>query len=466
MNYLGKHKGIWRCVACLAATVGFFAAMIPLSGRKFMGFDENFTYRIARLNSAEEIWRRMADGLGETNPPFMHIVAHYALLSPLDPDLAIRLPSMIGYWVMVACVFRFALRRVSRLNAGVAASLSLCQFQYAVEGRVYGLLLGLAGVSLLFWRSTVENRRPALDSLALGSCFAIASFAHFYGFMIMVPFGFAELARSRGNLKASLPILGSFAIGLTPLVAILPFARYARTWSPTFWGRPHAASSLWAYHSLCGIPLTLVLVVGCLCVAGAAVLRARSRVAPVQPGFRHYEVVLFCTAALMPVWVHGMSIFTNAYSPRYAIVMIVGIALLGATVLHEAERHGSLLHGICILIALESLGYHVNHDLARLHLDHVAMKASMDTVGRILREDPNAICIVTEHHLYLRIQRYLDQDQGGRVYGYCDSERAGAMRTVLELCRIANLQFINMADVENVMKYDEHIVRAIKARNH
>ena len=69
-----------------------------------MGFDELFTYYIARLGSIAEIVRAVpADG----NPPLYYLLAHATHRLVDQPELAIRLPSVAAFAVTLLCVHRF-----------------------------------------------------------------------------------------------------------------------------------------------------------------------------------------------------------------------------------------------------------------------------------------------------------------------------------------------------------------------
>lgn len=439
----------------VAATAAFFAAMVVLSSRKPMSFDEMFTYRIAQLPSVAAIWTGMADGLGETNPPFMHTVAHFTLLLPLPPELAIRLPSMLGYWAMVTCVLSFVARRVSPLSAAVATAVLSCQFSYAIQGRAYGVVLGLSGIAFLLWQSATESARPVWQSIALGLCLATATFAHFYGFLLILPLALAELVRYRGGSRVSVPILGSLLVGLLPMAALLPFARYSRTWSATFWGQPHPGSALSAYNALCGEPLSLVIANAAAWMAASFLRKADARR---QAGFSRPDAAIIAACLLMPVWVFLLSIYTRAYSPRYGIIMIPGAAMVTAWMLQRVGQINEIMYYGAIIVIMNCVVYQVDRQATSLSRHGQVVEAMLNDIERELASDDRIACIITEHHRYMTIQSYLGPERNRRVYCLYNSAHPERYRTIRELSRITDLNLVDSADMPEEIARRENMI--------
>ena len=424
----------------VAATAAFFTAMVVLSSRKPMTFDEMFTYRIAQMPSVTAIWTGMADGLGETNPPFIHIIAHFTLHLPLPPELAIRLPSMLGYWAMVTCVLCFVARRVSPLSAAVATAVLSCQFSYAIQGRAYGVVLGLSGIAFLLWQAATESARPVWQSIALSLCLAATTFAHFYGFLLILPLALAELVRYRGGSRVSVPILGSLLFGLLPIAALLPFARYSRTWSATFWGQPHPDSVFSSYTALCGEPLFLVIALAAAWMAFSFLRKTDTRR---QAGFSFPDAAIIVACLLMPVWVFLLSIHTRAFSPRYGIIMIIGAAMVTAWVLERVKQIGDIMYFCAILVIANCIVYQIDLQTTKLWKHAEVAEVMLNNIGRELDADDKVACIITEHHWYMTIQSYLGPVHNRRVYCLYNSTYPERYRTIRELSRITDLNLVD-----------------------
>ena len=85
--------------------------------------------------------------------------------------VAIRLPGMIGFWILCLYLFRFVSIRTSPLAGYVAMSFPLVTnaYYYAYEARPYGAVMGFCGLALVCWQGATnrsERRNAWLVGLA------------------------------------------------------------------------------------------------------------------------------------------------------------------------------------------------------------------------------------------------------------------------------------------------------------
>src|SRR4029450_5632279 len=119
-----------------------------IASRRLMWNDEFFTYYIAVLPHISDIWSALLSG-GEQCPPFVHLITRASVTLFGVNHISIRLPEVLGFWVMSLCLFQFVSKRSSALYGSVAMLFPLvtAAYHYATEARPYGLVLGFSGLA-------------------------------------------------------------------------------------------------------------------------------------------------------------------------------------------------------------------------------------------------------------------------------------------------------------------------------
>ena len=124
--------------------------------------DELYTLYIARLPDFSDVWAALSTGAEQT-PPFFYVVTRASLALFGPSELSLRLPAVVGFWVMALCLYRFVSNRDSALAGLVAMLFPLVTsaYYYASEARPYALVLGFSGVALLCWQAGADD--PAVS---------------------------------------------------------------------------------------------------------------------------------------------------------------------------------------------------------------------------------------------------------------------------------------------------------------
>src|SRR5262249_42096598 len=158
---------------------------------------ELFTLNIARLPTTSAVWSALLTG-AEQLPPFFYVLTRGALSLFGEGNVALRLPSILGVWVMSLCLFRFVSKRSTSLY-GLAAVLSVLTtgaYYYAFEARPYALVLGFSGLALICWQSLAEGKKRALSLVGFAFSLAAAVACHYYAVLVLIPFVCGEVART------------------------------------------------------------------------------------------------------------------------------------------------------------------------------------------------------------------------------------------------------------------------------
>jgi hypothetical protein len=234
------EKYYWAVGSGLVGAI--FIYLLYKDMRLHLWLDEIFTLYMVRLGSVSEIIDATRNGVDLT-PPLYNVLAH--LLLPIAPEsLAIRLPATIGFSAMGVGLLWFLHHRLPALCAFVAVLLAYqLAFPYGTEGRPYGLICGIAALSLACWRQAAEGRDRLLSvsllALFSGAMAALHYFTVFFAACLLL----AELVRWRGSGKFDTAV---WLAVLAPIALVLalyyPFIVAARQKTVHFWGTAHLAS--------------------------------------------------------------------------------------------------------------------------------------------------------------------------------------------------------------------------------
>jgi hypothetical protein len=316
--------------ATIGVLIACFVAFGYAAWHRPFWYDEVLTAYIAGQPTVSDMWGAMRAGFDLT-PPLFHLITRASSALWFRPELALRIPGLIGFLVMAACLFAFVRRR-----CGFAASLAAMLLpmgtlagRYAVEARPYGLVLGACGVALLCWQSAVEERarRGSLAGLALSVAVAVS--LHYYALVILFPIAAGEAVRLARSRRPDWAVWAAVTIGTAALpvnlwLLGLSKARLQNAWAPT----PEWRDLAKFYWQAVG-PVAL------LALIGGTVLIFRGK----RPWFPAHEVAAAVSLAAGGLFVYAAGAgITGLFIPRYALPAVIGIAVLVAFVSDARER--------------------------------------------------------------------------------------------------------------------------------
>ena len=310
----------------------YWTATAALASRKLMWNDELYTYYVATLPSMREVWAALLSG-GEQTPPFFYFTTRVAMDAFGASNISIRLPQMVGFWVMTLSLLVFVKRRTSWLPALCAAAFPLVTtaYYYAFEARAYGMVLGFAGVALVSWQSAALGRRRALSLICLAVSLAAAVSSHYYAVFVILPLALGELTRAVESRRLDLPIWAALTFPAVPLALHLPLLRAGQAYSGAFWSPPQWVNVPDFYAHLLNPALVGLAVILVLAILHSLVVRSDgpSVAGPRAAALPVAEIVAACGFILIPfVAVIVAKAFTGAFTYRYAIAAVLGFAVL------------------------------------------------------------------------------------------------------------------------------------------
>jgi hypothetical protein len=340
-----------HAAALVAFSIFYFAIALSKAAVKPMMHDELVTWHLARLPGVRDIWDALAVG-GDLHPPLSYAASNIAMRLFGDGEVAVRLPAILAFWATCLCLYAFVARRCAIPYALVAALVPLASgaFYYATEARSYALYTAFCAAGLLARQQIGERAGKAAPTVAFAASLALAMSSHYYAALLVVPFGFAEIARARAAGGIRWHVVAAIVVAALSLVLYVPLIKATARYAPDFWARPDLGSVGESYALLLtGLFLPLLLALA-LCAA----LRRRRR----EDGVRRPasarapadDLVVAAALAAFPVVVVAAAFAAGAgFTDRYALPALVGLSVLVAfaAAAREGGRTGPGLAFVC-----------------------------------------------------------------------------------------------------------------------
>jgi hypothetical protein len=403
-------------------TVIYLVPTLWLAKYKLMWDDEFFTLYLSRGG-----WHALLAGLGtgaDQHPPPFYYLTHCLFQLFGMSHVTLRLPAIVGFWILCVCLYEIV-RRLTIPMWGVVAMLlplSTQIYYYATEARGYGLVAGFSAMAVLAWIKATEPRRRAIFLPMLAISLACAVSSHYYAVLILISLAAGEAMRARTLGRIDAPMWIAFTFAFLPLAVFLPTIRSARQYSAHFWAVPAWSDALSFYSSklgLAAVPLIGFLAAGLLFGFGTRGWRAMNSMRS-----RHTEDSLDeCTT--MPSW-QAMALFllaatpvtamlvakfaTHAFSPRYAICSIVGIATL-ATYLVSRVAPRALTAIVAAMLCLVMYGL----EIRILHADFSGRRAAVIDSAEALSRTGDAQIALLDITVMHQLSYYTPRDLATRI---------------------------------------------------
>ncbi len=431
LTELLRRAAASRAIVYAVFTVIYLVPTLWLAKYKLMWDDEFFTLYLSRAGW-QSLLAGLATGADQHPPPFYYLTHLLFQLFGMS-HITLRLPAIAGFWILCVCLYEIV-RRLTIPMWGVVAMLlplSTQIYYYATEARGYGLVTGFSAMAVLAWIKATEPRLRAvfLPMLALSLAGAVSS--HYYAVLILISLTAGEITRTRALAKIDLPVWIAFAFTFLPLVAFLSSIRSARQYSAHFWAVPAWSDALSFYSTKLGlgaVPLIGFLAAGLLFGFGTRGWRAMNHMRGRYPDDRRHEhealppwqaMALFLLAATPVTAMLVAKFATHAFSPRYAICSIVGIATL-ATYLVSRVAPRSLTAIVAAVLCLIMYGL----ELRLLRADFHMRRAGLIDSAEVLSRTGDAQIALLDVTVMYQLSYYTPRDLATRVNFVADPQQS------------------------------------------
>jgi len=408
--------------------VGIIAAIKAI--HKPFWFDEIFTLIIAKMQSPAEMIQALKVPIDIMPPPY-YMICSAALRFAPNEHIGLRLPSLCGYLMTVACVYVFLSPRVDRMSALAGAAFVTCTAlsDYAYEARPYALMTGSICCAACAWQ---RIDRSWAWAVALALSLGLAVSCHYYAVFAWPAFGLAEMlvlvCERRFRARAWLAL----AIGLVPFIVCWPLlANFRNVFGKTWWSAPRlgliARSPMvlfkWA-GGMWGPATTAVLAVFCMGWVVRALpiaLSASFKWFPRGPLKLGESGLALGLLGIPVIAVAAAYVAQGGMTDRYMMPAIVGAALsIGA--LTSTFRPTFRAAALSIIL--------LNCGLAELQsLWHYATGRTLDAQDAISRPcetfitslgDDSPPVVIADGLVYMQLALYCDPETRSRILAIAD----------------------------------------------
>jgi hypothetical protein len=369
-------------------------------------------------------------------------IGYYALVRlanvvPGDPQVILRLPSIIGYLLSLVEVYCFARKRLP-IAAGLTAVLmmTLSPFRtYAVEARSYSLMVGSLAIAAVFWQR-IGERQFMTPLFALLLTLAVAS--HNLAVVTISCFGVAELAATVLARRIRWGVWFACLLATSPFFLSLPLLMHLRDiYGQYFWAQPDWRTVFSTYKDFLGVnlgifPIVLILFLGLIVTNAFVRMLGQPGQRLGESGFSLPEILLVSGFLLYPAL---LVVLTKAagggYTPRYGWPVIFGLALGSVYLIHIIWRKPfSAYLLIALLIAFAARD---SNEFRRFYKDGSTRADPRWTrLSELSSSEPNVPVVISTLYMEAveyaprelrdRLVRVVDPNASRRILGFDTSD--------------------------------------------
>jgi Dolichyl-phosphate-mannose-protein mannosyltransferase len=400
--------------AVAALSLLYVAWTVTLASHKQLWNDELFTYYLALLPNAS-LRQALLTG-AEQIPPTFHLLTRGSFALFGTGQVAIRLPEIVAFLVMMLCLFRFVTVGSSPFYGLIAMVTPLVTdaYRYAYEARPSALVLCFSGLALVCWQEFAGERRPTWAIVGLTLALAAGVSSHYYGVLTCAGIGIGEVVRTWERRRLDAPVWAALGIGAAaPLLVFWPFISRSAQYAPTFFSPPTRLGQLPAFYRQLLLPGASPLGATLLLAAAYGLATSARPSSGSRPSLAWHELGAGAGFAVLPIIAFGVGkIVTHVFVNRYALVSVLGISLLPALILQRLPRGRAVL-GLGYLV-LVSVWFTLaqRHTLSALDDD---VRSTTLAVALLRATHDDLPIVASEPHIFMTLAHYAPRDVTSRL---------------------------------------------------
>jgi hypothetical protein len=389
-------------------------------------FDEICTWIVSRQPTVGDIWRVLSRG-ADGQPPLFYWLTRASLASLKYESVAIRLPEILAFGCLLACLFIYAKKRTSGPAALFCAALPLLTMLYdpfGVEARPYTILMAFIAFACVCYQRAPEKRWMILMALSL----AAAECFHYYSIFALFAFALAEISFWLQTKRFRLSVWVALFCTLPPIAICWPLLSIVRNiYGKHYWAMPSIRTALsfyaWTFHFVIrsftlDAALSIGLVAACISLLFPKIRKERFS----DPHLNEHVLVVGFLALPFAALV-ALKLTHGGMDNRYILPSALAFPLGACYLVPRSNRAiaaalcGLLLTGIVI----QEIGFWKS---PRGHLNTESSPAVpiVDLVGQA--GHPELPVVVSEGFVYLQLAYYAPKPALGRFVSVADPDEA------------------------------------------
>jgi Dolichyl-phosphate-mannose-protein mannosyltransferase len=328
-DYLDRYRFLYL----FAFSVIYFAGTCIIASRRSIWADEVITAYLNRL-SWPQLLPALAKGV-DIHPPLFYLITRACTALLGDTPLGLRMPAILGGWMMSVSIFIFMARRYRTIYAAAAMLIPFVTVAetYTYEARSYALAVGFCGVALVCWQSAIERERRGLAILGLGLSVAAALSCHYHMVLMVAALGVGEVVRTFLRKRIDIAVWCALIAGAVSLPLHLSLIRSAMT----FTGVPAFSVGLAQTYQLYLAPAILPAVLILLCLAVYGCLSRADNEQPKSFTGEGFGLPEFAVAVALLLSLGGSFVMAklshSVFYPRYGLCSVLGMAVVPVVLL-------------------------------------------------------------------------------------------------------------------------------------
>jgi hypothetical protein len=399
---------------------------------KPLWFDELLTLAIASQPNLHDMWTALARGF-DAQTPLFDLLERTCLALPVSKEIALRLPSILSFPLLLISVFVFVRRRAGELIACLSALVVLSTslfHMYLIEARGYMLMNACIAFALVCYQRLPSRRWAAL----LGVSLFVAQSLHYYSVFAMIPFGLAEVVFFLSTRKFRWPVWTAFAFGVLPLIVFWPLLTATKNYyGPLIFSRAEVSNFTQYYGSYFltrsgfGIALAVVSI--------AAIIWSRFQTnspAPRETGGKDADLaegaLLFSLTILPFILFAVVRVMHGGLLERYALPATIGIVLGLASGLSIVGPRGVFLFALFAatsVAASEAQFWRLKANEPLVHEFSLHSSAEFGQIEKFVQSGGHPDLPVVFNHamIYCQLLYYSPSAWTGRLVSLSDQPR-------------------------------------------
>ncbi len=403
----------------LIALTLIYVVLISINAGRHLSFDELLTYNIAKAPTLDRLFYFLKKW--DLNPPLVHLLAHYSMWILGDTTFALRLPSILAFYVASLALFAYISRKVGAAYASIAVLVLWYSpmFKYATEARPYALLSMFFCSLLLCWdlATTLQRRTLALCGIAISTVGLIGS--HVFAPLSLLPFLPAEAIRWHHRRKPDYAVWAGLLLPMVGILAYIPLYESYKTLSfypPKFQAGPRKMAGFY-WHRANGAFVPM-------CSAFLAAILMRGEVSRSHPlkKIRPALFALFGVLVINPVLLNLVLMRDHAaFWPRYCITSALALYALFALTFAWIFRYKlKVAYAASLAIVAVLLAVRVGGPLYKLYL----LPPSDRSAGVLAQVKPDLPIVAASGLTFVELGHYEQPALMSRIYYLRDQASA------------------------------------------
>ena len=225
-NYSTRNSSEVRLWLVIAALTALYVTVVAIGNRRYVWFDELFTFDFARSESLGQLWYRVQRF--DCNPPTVYLLSRISMSIFGPTPFGLRFPSMVEFYFGSVAILLYVRRKAS-LAFGVVAVLMLWavapSLYYAVEARPYALLFLSFACLLLSWDTAIKGPPRGWAFFGISASTLALALAHVFAPFTLFAFVIAQIVRFRRRRIPDYPLWAALFLPMLSMLLYIPLIR-------------------------------------------------------------------------------------------------------------------------------------------------------------------------------------------------------------------------------------------------